>query len=492
MNVVCTFFANHAAQTKDEQILSVDDLASRIHNASAACKDELPWVKLARFGNQRSRHNSLRNNDNVIAITGLEADYDGGKVSLDQAKEILADAGIETIVYPSPSYTPQQPKWRLCPLSREYPPDQRARLLARLNGLFGGIFARESWVVSQSYYFGRVANPDHHAAVLEGIPIDLAEQLDAGAIGPPKERNVGQQAHPKSSAQDITEDRVRGLVSSLLDNIRAAADGEKHFMLRDNCLTLGGYVHLTGWSKEEAAEQAVAALPSADDWDQARETALWAIQRGIERPLELENRPQPPRGNGHDSAAPNGEEPPRLRGSKQQQAQAPREETSHPPFGVENDSAREQPDTDDLDVESPLPDELQPSRRTILKVIEGEYARVAARIEGIAITANLPIYSHGEALVRPVTEQRRRYDRQIVTVAVLRTYNTASLRRARPGHRVRKIRRPTQDIRCLRAASGYHQDGSCRRAQADFPADSRHHRHADPPPRPHHYRHTRL
>jgi hypothetical protein len=85
---------------------------------------------------------------------------------------------------------------------------------------------------------------------------------------------------------------ICGLVQRLLDHIRDAEDGEKHYTLRNICLTLGGYLHLTGWSVDEAIEQAIGALPSADDWDQARETARWAVERGMEKPLELEERPQ--------------------------------------------------------------------------------------------------------------------------------------------------------------------------------------------------------
>jgi putative DNA primase/helicase len=76
----------------------------------------------------------------------------------------------------------------------------------------------------------------------------------------------------------------------------------------------------------------------------------------------------------------------------------------------------------------PLEDD-PPSEQTTLEVVKGEYVRIAEKIETIATAAHLPIYSHGEALCRPVTEQRKRHDGQIVTVGVLRNYNTASLRR---------------------------------------------------------------
>jgi hypothetical protein len=316
LTFVVTFFADFAAKTKYEQSVGLDDLAQLIHNAAAPAKKQLPWLKLARFGDTRTEKGSLRHNANLVAISGIEADYDYGEMSLADAKDIIARAGIMAIIYPSPSYTPNQPKWRvLCPFSREYPPAERNRFMARLNGVFSGVFSHESWTLSQSYYYGRVANPDHHATLFEGTPLDLAEHLDTGAIGQPKERNVGQKPAPKSRPGHITEARVRGMVNALFDNIHNAADGEKHFTLRDNCLTLGGYLHHSGWSAEEAAEQAVAALPSADDWDKARETALWAIRRGMEKQLELEERPGT-RGNGADHDKPevgvdgDGAEPP--------------------------------------------------------------------------------------------------------------------------------------------------------------------------------------
>jgi hypothetical protein len=289
--VVVTFFADHTATTKREQSWRLDALAELIHTTAASDKARLPWLKLARFGERRTDKGSLRHNDNVVAITGIEGDYDRGEMSLAEAKDISARAEITAILYPSPSYTPAKPKWRvLAPFSQEYPPEARDRFMARLNGLFGGVFSRESWVLSQSYYYGRVANPDHHAVVFEGTPIDLADHLDAGAIGQPKERNVGQKAQPAQKPEDIAEARIRGLVQRLLDNIRAAKDGEKHHTLRDQCLSLGGFLHLTDWSVDEAVEQAIGALPSADDWDQARETARWAVTRGMANPLQMEER----------------------------------------------------------------------------------------------------------------------------------------------------------------------------------------------------------
>src|SRR5262249_34821230 len=118
--VAVTFFTDRTATTSREERLSLPELANVIQTTAAPTKEQLPWLKLARFGDHRSKGGALRNNDNVLAITGIESDYDRKQMSLADAKDIIARAGITALIYPSPSYTPGEPKWRvLCPLSRE-------------------------------------------------------------------------------------------------------------------------------------------------------------------------------------------------------------------------------------------------------------------------------------------------------------------------------------------------------------------------------------
>ena len=86
----------------------------------------------------------------------------------------LIAAGILAIIYTSPSHTEASPRWRvLAPLSQPWWVRPRGRFLARLNGVFGGVFANESWTLSQSYYYGSVKwNPSHRVVLLDGTPID--------------------------------------------------------------------------------------------------------------------------------------------------------------------------------------------------------------------------------------------------------------------------------------------------------------------------------
>jgi Family of unknown function (DUF5906) len=305
--IVVTFFTDFTAATKREQALDLTDLARQIEITTGPDKAHLPWLKCARFGDIRTDKNSLRWDGNLLAITGIEADYDAEEISFDTAHDKLGDAGILSIIYTSPSHTEDTPRWRvLCPLSQEYPPDRRDAFLARLNGLLGGIFSRESWTRSQSYYFGSVnSNPSHRVAVLAGKPIDQAVELDAIAIGKPvRPESMARPAYPAADPSKITDKRVNGKIESLLDNIRAAQDQQKHYTLWDNALALGGYLHLAGWTDEQAVAKCIAALPSAEDWNLARRTAAEAIAKGRLKPLHLEERPLPPRRTGNGAAPP--------------------------------------------------------------------------------------------------------------------------------------------------------------------------------------------
>lgn len=291
-----TFFTGPGATTKREERLDRAALARLIQTTSRSEKADLPWLKLARFGDRRSAKGSLRSNANVLAICGVEGDYDGGTMGIDDAAARLTAAGITALVYSSPSHSVDLPRWRaLCPLSREYRPDQRDALMARLNGLFGGVFAPESWTLSQAYYYGAVKqNPSHRALITDGDFIDLRDDLDQGAIGRPEKPSNGPQytAATATRPADISDARIHGLTDALLAKVRNAVDGTKHPTLRDTALALGGYLHLIGWSDSEAIERLVEALPaSVKDWDAARQTAAWGIAQGQKAPLELADRP---------------------------------------------------------------------------------------------------------------------------------------------------------------------------------------------------------
>jgi hypothetical protein len=155
-------------------------------------KSTCPWVKLARFGDKRSSGNSLRHDENVLEIYGVEGDYDGEAMQPEEAIDKLEAAHIKAVVYTSPSHTPEKPRWRvLSPLSAPCNPSEREQLLSRINGVLGGVLSRESFTLSQSYYFGAVKTaPEYKVLVTfddpeDGYCIDQLHELDACAVGKP-------------------------------------------------------------------------------------------------------------------------------------------------------------------------------------------------------------------------------------------------------------------------------------------------------------------
>lgn len=184
-SVAITFFPDQFAQRKQEERRTLADLADLIRDKTAEHKTKLPWLKLARFGDNPTAKGSLRHDGNVTAITGIEVDYDAGQMTFQEALERVEKGGLTSIIYTSPSHTEDAPRWRvLCPTSTELNPNKRAHLVGRLNGLLGGVVAPESFAISQSYYFGSVRrNPSHCVAVTDGQHIDLADELDEVWIG---------------------------------------------------------------------------------------------------------------------------------------------------------------------------------------------------------------------------------------------------------------------------------------------------------------------
>jgi hypothetical protein len=76
--VIVTIFPNLRATSRTRWEGPPEQLAALIRRMTATRKDALPLLKLARFGDIRSDAESLRHDPNVIAVTGVEADYDAG------------------------------------------------------------------------------------------------------------------------------------------------------------------------------------------------------------------------------------------------------------------------------------------------------------------------------------------------------------------------------------------------------------------------------
>lgn len=179
-------------------------------------KLQCPWIKLATFGSIRSAKGSLRTNKNMTAIFGIEGDYDGELVTMEQAIALLEKHGIKGAVYPSPSWTAEKPRWRvLCPLAQQHPPGARNALVARLNGSCGGILAGESFTPSQGYFYGGTPGNDYRVTATFNNPdvgtcIDELDDLDFIALG--KNEKPGAPASAEAMCCSLTTmPRVKNL-----------------------------------------------------------------------------------------------------------------------------------------------------------------------------------------------------------------------------------------------------------------------------------------
>lgn len=206
-----TGFEDVHATEKQEIEVNFDQLARYIREPKLhPSKDSCPLLKLATFGDLRTDKGSLRHDANVLSVYGVEGDYDAGVMPFDEAVARLDMAGVEALVYTTPSYTEEKPKWRvLAPFAEAHTPEQRAKFVARLNGVLGGVLARESFITAQTFYFGRVEGAAYKAERIDGFRIDTRSDLDARAIGP--------NAAPQSEAQTPQDEFARTMALKGVD-----------------------------------------------------------------------------------------------------------------------------------------------------------------------------------------------------------------------------------------------------------------------------------
>lgn len=290
-----TFFSDKFAETKTEVSMTLRGLTEGIRNTRTDTKDKLPWLKLAVFGQKKSARGSLRHDKNLVEIGGIEADYDDEMITVDRARTIIAGAGLAAIIYTSPSHTEDTPRWRvLCPTSKQLPPDTRTKLVARVNGLFVGALADESFTLSQSYFYGSVkGNPSHEVVVTEGKAIDLADELDEGAIGRPVKPEPEPRPATSPRTAPIEGDNGWAIVGLQreCDSIRRAPDGTKHATINKAAYSIGGLVSSGALTHGEAFAELSAALesilPYCKDKRAAQNTLRKAFADGMGRPRDV-------------------------------------------------------------------------------------------------------------------------------------------------------------------------------------------------------------
>jgi hypothetical protein len=268
--ITVTQFRDAGANTLTARTLTARDLAAAIGKARAPDKGALPWIKLATFGDVRTSKGSLRHDSNVAAISGIEGDYDGGAIGVDEARAKLSAAGVAAIIYTSASHTLARPRWRvLAPLATDHAPDARDALCARLNGALGGILAPESFTRSQAYFYGRVDGAaDYRVEVIEGRAIDELPGLPT--IG----RRGDGTATPTPANDDSDDDEEWWRPEPSWSRIESAlatisADG------RDDWLTVGMALHAEGQGGAEARAVWDEWSRSSDKFDPRDQERTW-------------------------------------------------------------------------------------------------------------------------------------------------------------------------------------------------------------------------
>jgi hypothetical protein len=205
------------------------DLARLIEGAEPAPgKTDRSLLKLGTFGDQRSDGGGLRNDANMVSITGIEGDHDTGEMSPDEAAELLESAGIAALIQTTASHTDDEPHWHVFaflskPLTGDPAElkDARADLVGRLNSVLNGALKSESFTLSQSFFFGPVeSQPAPTLIRVKGKRIDTLGDLP-------------DPLPPVKSIADIDdgkdESRSADLMSKIADAVRAGkSDAEIH------------------------------------------------------------------------------------------------------------------------------------------------------------------------------------------------------------------------------------------------------------------------
>ena len=274
--LLVTEFKNVQATRKREVTTTLRELAARVHASHAPSKKTLPLLKLATFGNiPRVPGGSLRHDANLISVEGVEADYDAGVMGVEEAARRLRRAGLAALIYTTPSHAAESPRWRvLCPLAHPASPEARDALCARLNGVFSGVLAPESFTRSQSYYFGRVdGTAGQRVELVEGAALDAqSDTLDVFALG--------RDGRPWGMA-DVTSEVAEGgdlggepdwpRIRSALDAIPVQARGD-----REGCwLRIGMALHGESGADEEAFALWDAWSQASPKYDASDQLRVW-------------------------------------------------------------------------------------------------------------------------------------------------------------------------------------------------------------------------
>jgi hypothetical protein len=96
---------------------------------------------------------------------------------------------------------------------------------------------------------------------------------------------------PPSTYDPIPSKRLEAFVAAVLARVSAAPEGQKHFILRNQAMILGGIAHLGSLSHADLLRRLMDSLPSTViNRQNAEKTAKWGLEMGTQNPLDLPDR----------------------------------------------------------------------------------------------------------------------------------------------------------------------------------------------------------
>lgn len=204
-----TVFPDLSGKEFSEHDISLSNLPNFLSSPSALSKAALPLFKMAIFSGESTSKGSKRADRFVRTLTGMEIDYDAGEISIEEAQATLEKAGVQAVLYTSPSWTQEHPKWRaLLPFSKECTSglvSMRRRCFRILDPLFPGAIAPESRTLSQAYFFGHLEGKPIRVLQTKGQAIDFlssklslvpsAEDKDDAPLDDAPSKHIGTEEH---------------------------------------------------------------------------------------------------------------------------------------------------------------------------------------------------------------------------------------------------------------------------------------------------------
>jgi hypothetical protein len=182
-------------------------------------RPEREMLKLVKLGTFRGGCST----EHLVSITGVEGDYDGGQVTIDEAARRLERWGMKALLHTTGKHRPDAPRWRvLAPLSQSREPAERRELVGRLNGALGGILAPESFTDVQRFYVGCVEGVAYEVLESDGDFLDemLAPPVEVYPLDERAPRDddpfrAAERAQTIARADDQTIELLRSAVQGL-------------------------------------------------------------------------------------------------------------------------------------------------------------------------------------------------------------------------------------------------------------------------------------